>query len=194
VRKIPRLIELKKRDQVTASIMAVFNINSDLNKYDAIAVFAGQNERERITHGIDLWKSKTGVFLLITDINQKEKEKFGGYGRKDILKLCGLDQSDYIIVAKRKGENTLEQVEWVSAFLAKREMKSLVVVTAPYHLPRTVLTIIKVFQRNKQQIQMMTSTPNMPSTYNFIPGEIKRIRKYQKRGDIAGFKGIQLYY
>lgn len=185
-KRIPRIIEHDQTSEVVAITTFISAIR--LRGADAILVVTGEGEHERVFHGVELWKQNFGKYLFITTNSRETKERFGIYTREYIAQLCQVDQEDpRIVVDEGDVRNTLDQVNWAATVIARVSIKSLIVVSSVYHLPRVLLTLLRVLQ--KEQLKLIL-IPNavpllLPQDYLRIPGEVKRIIQYQKRGDIA---------
>lgn len=94
-------------------------------------------------------------------------------------------------------EHTPEQMKWVTKnLLEQKNISTLVLSTARYHLPRCTLTFIKEWNRNGDSRPLKIGTlstrdPNEEESQTFIGTshskvqELARIREYQQKGDIA---------
>lgn len=165
-----------------------------LIRAQAVAVFSSERENERLYYGIDLWK-KYGQYLLIAAINDKNNPV---YTRKHIIRLCypRLREDSPVVFIQEKAENTLEQAEWMGKIIKDNSIDSVIVTTALYHLPRAFLTLLKVLQKNKQKV-ILIPAPTKPlglSKNFFVPGEVRRIIEYQKKGDVATFEELYEYF
>ena len=190
-KEIPRLIEFDEKSKIAALVMTILGI--PLKRCEAIVIFPGQGEHQRVFYGIDLWKRKYGSKLLVAGISRKNIKQFGGCDKKYVTGLCGVDEdySDIFVITDR-GDNTVQQSNWVSEIVRKHSIKSLILTTALYHLPRAYLTLLKVLQKNNLRL-ILTPSPTLPFSledYSFIPGEITRISEYQKKGDVATFEEL----
>jgi uncharacterized SAM-binding protein YcdF (DUF218 family) len=100
-------------------------------------------------------------------------------------------------------KNTVDQADWLRDKVKEFNIKSLALCASYYHLPRAFLTVLKTFIKARIQIVIIphpTATPpEAPSPevnqsqWDLIPGEIERILKYQKKGDVATIEELKEY-
>ena len=187
-KEIPRLIEFDEKSEIAALVMTILGI--PLKRCEAIVIFPGQGEHQRVFYGIDLWKRKYGSKFLVAGTSRENIKQFGGYDKKYIAGLCGVDEDcPNIFVITDKGDNTVQQSNWVSEIVRKHSIKSLIITTALYHLPRAYLTFLKVLQGKV----ILIPSPTLPLSlkdYSLVPGEIARISEYQRKGDVATFEEL----
>jgi len=183
---LSREIPFDKTSKIAAATMMILSI--PLRKADGILIVTGEGEKERVHHGIELWKKGSGKFLLVTGDSEETKESFGEITKKEITDLCKVEENHPDIFKQEKTRHTLDQANWAATVIAEHPIESLIVVSALYHLPRVFLTFLKVLQKNNQKI-VLIPCPTLPVSleYNYhrIPAEIARIIKYQEQGDVA---------
>ena len=97
---------------------------------DAAIVLTGGDKR--IAEGVKLLKQKKVKKLFITGVNERVKHK------KEIPFLGSLNKVDSIEIgqeATTTNSNALEAKDWIE----KNNIKSIKIVTANYHMPRSIL-------------------------------------------------------
>lgn len=110
---------------------------------DVIAVLTGGTKR--IDRGLGLLKEKQGKWLFISGVNR-------GVQLRTLVRASGYKQSyphDKIIL-DYKARTTRENAIETKAFMDRAQLKSLLVVTADYHLWRTKLEINRYLGQNKE--------------------------------------------
>lgn len=183
---LPREIPFDQTSEITAAIMMILGI--PLQKADGILIVTGEGEKERVHHGTELWREGYGRFLLVTGDSGETEESFGAITRKIVTDLCVVEENHLDIFKQAEARHTLDQVIWAAGLTKEFGIKSLIVITALYHMPRTFLTFLKVLQRNGQEIILIPSPVlSISIDYNYyrIPAEIGRIIKYREQGDVA---------
>lgn len=194
-KRIPRIIEHNQTSELVAMIALISAIRP--READAILVVTGEGEHDRVFHGVELWKQNFGKYLLITGNSRKTRKRFGAYTKEYIAQLCQVDQEDpRIVVGQTNVRNTLDQINWAATVIAKVPIKSLIVVSSVYHLPRVLLTLLGAIQKRQLKLVLVPNVAPLllPRDYLRIPGEIKRITQYQKKGDIATFKELYEHF
>lgn len=159
-----------------------------LKRCDAIVLFTGEGEVKRIIHAVRLFQK--------------------GYAWKLVAAGGTLDPCFESLIANLLGDtancifsganftNTHQQAVWVSETLRRNpEIRSAIVVSAWYHLPRTFLTFLKVLIDNNQKIELATSSPQGGEIYEigFITAEERKIIDYQQEGDVATLGDLNDY-
>ena len=109
----------------------------------------------------------------------------------DIIREVTTIEGDTSLIENGGWENhTPDQMRWAIELLKKnREVNHLIVCTAAYHIPRTVLTFIKMMLKHEE----MTVISSLPLWNPDGPArddqdwqtEISKIGIYQKEGDVA---------
>lgn len=107
---------------------------ASIQKADAIVVFTGAHKRIEI--GLDLFSKKSAPKMLISGVNTNISRRYLASKHKRFSKLINCCISlDYD--ALDTVGNARETAKW----LHDKNVKSLIVVTSGYHLPRSVLLL-----------------------------------------------------
>ena len=111
------------------------SLQADSNqKADAVVVLTGG--ADRLQTGFDLLKDKRAPLLFITGVNDSVSPQELLYMQKDILKdATYLDYS-----ADNTYQNALAIKDWVKE---QQQVKSILLVTSFYHMPRSLFEISK---------------------------------------------------
>lgn len=183
---LSREIPFDQTSEIAAATMMILGI--PLEKADGILIVTGEGEKERVHHGTELWKKGYGRFLFVAGDSKEMEESLGAITRKTVTDLCGTEENHSDIFKQEKARHTLDQTIWAAGLIKEHGIKSLIVITALYHMPRTFLTLLKVFQKNGQEIILIPSSVlpfSLKYSYDRIPAEISRITQYRKKGHVA---------
>lgn len=155
----------------------------------AVLIYQGGNQEYRLAEGVKNWPGK-GKHLWIAgtrgDPFLTRREVI-----EQIEKSLGEKIDPYYIKTQGWANNTLDQSRWATELLKKNEdVNHIVVATAAYHAPRSILTFLKTLM--KQQVEGIVISPvpiyhplePSPNNKIFI-GEMERVPKYQGTGDAA---------
>lgn len=190
-REIPRIVEHNKTSEIVT--IATLILSTRLRGADAILVVTGEGEHDRVFYGVELWRQDFGEYLLVTTSSREMEKMFAAHTKESIAQLCQVGPKDpRIIVAEEKPRNTLDQVNWAVDAIAKKPIKSLIIVSAVYHLPRVLLTLLKALQKKQLRLILIPNAAPLvlPRDYLLIPGEVKRIVRYQAQEDVATVKEL----
>lgn len=189
--RIPRRGEHNKTSEIVTIVTLISSTR--LRGADAILVVTGEGEHDRVFYGVELWRQDFGQYLLVTRGSRETEKMFGAHTKESIAQLCQVSSNDpRIIVAEEQFSNTLKQANWAVNAIAKKPIKNLIIVSAAYHLPRVLLTLLKTLQKKQLRLTLIPSAAPLvlPRDYLLIPGEVKRIIRYQAQGDIATVKEL----
>jgi uncharacterized SAM-binding protein YcdF (DUF218 family)/glycosyltransferase involved in cell wall biosynthesis len=151
-----------------------------LKPADAIVVFGGHGEvaytnasyQQRTREAVSLYKAGYAHLLIISSsVRQTMSEA-------DVMRALILAEgvpAKAILLADRDAKNTYVNVETVKQMLDERHMKSILLVTAPYHIRRALMT----WKKNAPYIEVvavknMDSPPSTPQWKSNV-GEIRVI-------------------
>jgi len=130
---------------VQMSDVYVYSKNTTLKKVDAAIVLGaaawGKNPspvfRERINHAIDLYNRGYCSYIIITGGKGFPEEPGEGViGRNYALKNGVPEQA---ILIENYSRNTEENIHYAMLIAGKRDLKTFVLVSDPYHLRRAML-------------------------------------------------------
>lgn len=104
---------------------------------DAIVVLTGGETR--ITEGARLLSERRGARLLISGVNRIAR-------RDEVLKLSGLTQAEFecCVDLGYQALNTVGNADETRSWVEARGYDSLIVVTASYHMPRSLAELARV--------------------------------------------------
>ncbi len=206
----PRIIPPNEISDIATMILAIMSIPKQLSA-NAVAVFPGMGEEDRVEQGIRLWKlmilrdTSPAHFLLIAGINDKERT-FKEIDLQNLEKTYGISKLEYplkniSIIVRTK--NTLEQAEWLRDKVLELKIKDITLCTSYYHMTRAYLTVLKTFIKASMRIPIFPCpTATAPETISpemdrpqidLVPSETERILKYQKTNDVATKKELEEY-
>ena len=176
-------------------------INQPPKKADAIVVFAGgvgesgkpgQGYEERVKHAVELFKQGYAEYLIFSSgyiYTLKEPEVM-----KAVATSMGVPEQ--AIILEEKAKNTLENVLYTSDILEKRQWKSILLISSPYHMRRAFM----VWKKNAPGITV-TYTPVEDSLFYSHPhkdknGKIimRRISTDQIKAILHEYLGIVYYW
>ena len=176
-----------------AHVLASLSLGSEHgSRSEAIVVFPGKHQLWRVETGIRVWSTRGASRLWIAATAGDPL-----YTRQDILdlikKVAGANHRylDGDVECGGFANITPDQAKWVLELLkANPEVTNLVMVTALYHLPRTILTCLKqmILQERFARIQALPvmQGPKFDDPDGLV--EIRKIPEYQAKGDIATHK------
>jgi hypothetical protein len=186
-------------DLISMFIM-LYSLPRVIERINAITVLPGLGETWRLTDALKAWENKDYVakYLLITGHNKREKTwKHLTLYNINIKRQKGV----YI---ESHAEHTKEQAEWLFEKVKDLKITSLAIYVSPYHLLRAYCTILKTFINHKSSPIPMIPIPVAISpdaiipeintdAWNMVSGEVDRIIKYQKKGDVATYDEFKYY-
>lgn len=166
---------------------------------DAIVVFAGRGEDHRFISGLKLWKEGVVKYLLVAGMNAEQNRRFGPYTKEGISRTAGLGtgEKDRLLVLE-EARHTAHQAEWVLDMAHRQGLRTLILTTSAYHLPRAFLTVLKAMMKRGHWLKIIPMALHAPwkislGELRYIPSEFKRIVEYQKKGDVATFPELVNY-
>lgn len=117
-------------------------VQDKLEKADAIVVLAGDSNGERVAQGVELYKRGYGKFILMSGGPVMWKETYAENMRRQARAL-GVPDRD--IVVQAQSESTYEDARFSYAILKERKVRSIILVTSPFHSRRAMRTAKRVF-------------------------------------------------
>lgn len=208
---IPRFVQDEEFDgfsagqllEVTKAITMIMSIPpAAANHVDAVAMATGQGEEWRFTHAIRVWEANPRLrHLLVTSGNPAEKT----YTEVtlDYVRGLGLRRREGLLLQPDPSPNTGRQAAWIADQVHASAITSMALATSPYHLPRFYLTVLKELERRGIRIPVVPApaavAPQTPipetgaTSYDLIPGEVKRILIYLNEGWLATPQELRRY-
>jgi len=178
----------------------------------ALVVYPGLGESERVQYAISRWVKHDFDYLLVAGLNMDERTAMP----LDLDSLCKppfnlpCDMRPNVIT-QIVGENTWDQSTWVARVVRQRNIKSLTITAPAYHLPRAYLTLLRaLLNTNGRTIWLVPDptpvsplkpvpemcppcgSPQVPQ-HEMVAGEARRILEYQKKGHVADLKTLIEY-
>ncbi len=137
------------------------SVDATLPPTQAIVVLTGGSER--VMAGLDLLKAGKGVKLLISGVHASVKEA-------SLLPTSALpdDLRSCCVVLGREASNTRGNAAETSTFMAEHHYDTLMLVTAHYHMPRSLLLF-----KNVMPDKIITPFPVLPDSVD-LPSWWKR--------------------
>ena len=125
-------------------------------KVDAIVVFAGSDDR--VKAGFDLVKSGLADFLVISPASEKQLKKHEH-------KNGNLFETKYII--ENKARTTFENAVYTRKIVEKHNLKSIILLTSLYHLPRSYFLLKTALMGTNTEIHLHgVGNPKFKEIYN----------------------------
>jgi len=119
-------------------------VQDKLEKADAIVVLAGDSNGERVAQGVELYKKGYAKFILMSGGPVMWKETYAENMRRQARSL-GIPDKDIWVQAQ--SESTYEDARFSYSILKERNVKSIILVTSPFHSRRATRTAKRVFGR-----------------------------------------------
>ncbi len=122
-----------------------FLITGDpLERGDAVVVLGGGGE-ERVVEAVRLVQEHYGLWLIVTEPGEMvEGQGPGSQVFRNVAILEGISP-DVILITEKTAQNTLQEAEAVLGTMQKHQLKSIIVVTDPFHTQRTRMIFHSVF-------------------------------------------------
>jgi uncharacterized SAM-binding protein YcdF (DUF218 family) len=134
-----------------AFVWLAFQIKDDARASDAVIVLGARvnyNDHlnpclvARVEHGAKLVRGGVAKFLIVSGGVDIEDGASEAKAMRDIALAAGIS-SDQIIL-EPKATSTFENLEFSKVILGQRKLKSVIVVTEPYHVPRAAMIARKL--------------------------------------------------
>jgi uncharacterized SAM-binding protein YcdF (DUF218 family) len=171
--------------------MGAFLIFGDrIEAGDAVAVLGGGGE-ERVREAASLMKEQLGIWLIVTEPG--EREDGTGPGSQVFRQMAILEgiSPDVILITEKTAGNTYQEAEAVLQTMQKHNMKSVIIVTDPFHTERTRIIFRSVFDGSGLVVRVQPVTGHWyRSTTWFLSREgwANTLREYIKL--VGFFTGI----
>jgi len=108
----------------------ILNLNEPIEKTDAVVVFAGSDDR--VKAGFVLVKAGLADSLVISPASENQLKKYED-------KNGSANETRYII--ENKARTTFENAIYTRKLIEKHNLKSIILLTSSYHLPRSYLLL-----------------------------------------------------
>ena len=166
---------------------------------DAVAVFMGLGEDERLETALSIWRDGRFPHLLIASSNPAEPSHRTEPELRDYIERAGLDSNGKISVL-RSPLHTKDQSDWISETTERLGIRRMALTVPDYHAPRAFATTIDSLNRNGNELTMHVASIDYPEGYvtpdtryegeeqspEFMAGQdARRIPAYQAKGDVA---------
>ena len=183
----------------------IFTIPDVTTMVDALAVFPGMGEDERVEQAIINWQLpiNSSRYFIIASPNYNEETT--RIITPDVLRNPPFNLKRFEgVIIEDESSNTKEQTERVLKRVRQYDLKSLALFASPFHLPRAYLTLLKTLIDAKLKEVAITPGQVFKSPGSVIPefrttaweaiaGEVRRIKKYQVKGDVATLDELREY-
>lgn len=175
---------------------------------DALVVFPGMGENERLIETINMWRPHmASKKLFITGDEWKVNATFVRPIFKNLKKSpfnLPITPMESTIYFQDHAQNTKDQADWACKLIYGLKVKSVALFTAPYHMPRSFMTMIKSLETfGGEYIPILPMPINLApheisdldnnDTPNLVQKEILKIQNYQEKGDVATLKETDKY-
>jgi uncharacterized SAM-binding protein YcdF (DUF218 family) len=124
-------------------------VQDKLVKADTILVYAGDANGERVAQAVELYKKGYGKFLLMSGgpaiwhqtyaDNMREQAKSLGVAEKDIL-------------IQDRSRSTYEDAKFSLPMLKAKKVRSVILVTSPYHMRRARRTTRRLYDKENIKV------------------------------------------
>ena len=172
--------------------LGAFLITGDpLERGDAIVVLGGGGE-QRVVEAVRLVQERYGLWLIITEPG--EVVPGHGSGSEVFRRVAILEgiSPDVILITEKSAGNTYQEAKAVLGTMQKHQLKSITVVTDPFHTQRTRIIFRSVFSGSGLTVRIHPVPDHWyrSSTWFFsITGWENTLREYVKM--IGFLTGIQ---
>jgi uncharacterized SAM-binding protein YcdF (DUF218 family) len=119
-------------------------VQDKLEKADAILVYAGDANGERVAQAVDLYKKGYGKFLLMSGGPAIWHQTYADNMRAQ-AKSLGVADKDILI--EDRSCSTYEDAKFSLPMLKAKKVRSVILVTSPYHMRRALRTTRRQFDK-----------------------------------------------
>lgn len=200
-----RVVAHDSASELVAVTMGVYSVPRVIERVDALVTFPGLGEWWRVREAIRWWQREdvAARFLLITGHNTRERTSVILDQQRLRQPPFSLERVEGVYFAIH-AEHTREQAEWVVDQTRQLGIVSLALFVSPYHLVRAYLTLLKAYlKRGGSPLVMIPAPVSIPPStlipetavdaWAMVSGEVGRIVKYQRKGDVATLQELQDY-
>lgn len=157
-----------------------------LERGDAVVVLGGGGEH-RVVEAVRLVQERYGLWLIVTEPGETVPgEGPGSQVFRNVAILAGISP-DVILITEKTAGNTYQEAEAVMHMMEKHKLKSVIVVTDPFHTQRTRMIFRSVFAGSEISVRVHP-VPNhwyrSTTWFLHLEGWGHTIREYVK---LAGF-------
>lgn len=93
--------------------------------------------KARVDHGVHLWQQKYAPFLIMSGGDDIEDGANEADAMQKLAVGAGIPEAS--ILKERRSHSTYENLLFTRNIMQKRNLKTLLIVTEPYHMPRAAL-------------------------------------------------------
>ncbi len=204
--KLNRTVESDEFSDILSMAMMLYAIpHSATQKTEALVVIPGMDESWRIVQALDLYSGASTSFkhLFVAGVNAEELARHQAL-LASLKKDYAILRDDDHFHLKLSCVNTKDQAEWICDEIFNLQLSSLTLFVSPYHLLRAYCAVLKsCLRRNLDSLAIIPApviiSPNARfhkdeyNAWELIPGELKRLLKYQIKGDVATYQELRGY-
>ncbi|MDO9088087.1 MAG: YdcF family protein [Anaerolineaceae bacterium] len=115
------------------------NVGDRVKPVDAIVVLSG-DEGDRILEAVKWYKQSYGKYFVITKTHTEDIGEGRTYSEMLMrIAMEGGVPADSMLFTEGEASSTLEEARAIKILAQKRNIKSILVITAPYHTRRTMI-------------------------------------------------------
>jgi uncharacterized SAM-binding protein YcdF (DUF218 family) len=135
----------------TVFVWLAVQIKDDARASDAVIVLGARVNYNnhlnpclvaRVEHGAKLVRDGLAKFLIVSGGNDVEDGASEANAMRDMALNAGISSEQ--IILEPKATSTFENLKFAKIILEQRKLKSVIVVTEPYHMPRAALIARKL--------------------------------------------------
>lgn len=202
MKEIPRIVEEMQQNILAKMTTMVLSLPRPLT--DAITVFPGRGENERLQHAVKVWEADRAMRFFLVAGTKWSTEKTTAQPTMELLSQSqyGLKTTSGVVI-HHHANITTDQTGWVVPKIQELGITSIGLVVTPYHLIRAYLTLLKETLKADLQIPIIPlPVPKAPNVivpedntdaWTLFDGEMERILTYQKKGDVATLGELKKY-
>lgn len=183
--------------------MMAYSLPRNIDRVDAMAVYPGMGEIERVTDVVGDWNRSISARHLFVGGVYEAEDTFDRLTEERLKESTyGLRRTDGVVI-QQKANHTKEQADWIAAEVKARDIASLALYAPAYHLLRAYATTVKSMDNADVRIPIIpmptrvspdsVSAETGMNTWEMAPAEMERIAKYQEKGDVATKEELQDY-
>lgn len=169
-----------------------------INQCDALFTPHGLGENNRITHTLNVWQKGVANHLLVAGCHVRDYDAFE-MSTRSLAKRFGLTRTRNVHT-QTYALHTRDQTDWGAAQCKEHGISSVALMCPSYHMLRQLLTMHGSLRRVGLRIPVIPVPLHLPPSslapatiagetrvtgINMVDGELDRIKRYQKKGDVA---------